>query len=113
MQTYQKPAMTNTQILPSKGKTGPECDFPQRSVNHIAESKIVVRSDFCSGNLARAVRGNQKNHIDLWVEQDAAPYIQGDFYKTWFYFAVTGVPQGEQITFTFRNLNNQVSERHF
>lgn len=67
-------------------------EYPQRTVNYISDSKIIVRSDFCSGNLAKACRGNQKNSIDLWVEQDAAPYIQGDFYKTWFYFSVTGVP---------------------
>jgi len=79
-------------------------------VNHIADSKIVVRSDFCSGNLAKASRSNEgKNQINLWVEQDAAPYMQGDYYKTWFYFSVTGVPHGEQITFTFKNLHNQVS----
>lgn len=40
---------------------------------------------------------------------DSAPFLEGDFYKTWFYFSVTGVPQGEQLTFTFKNLNNQVS----
>ena len=35
--------------------------------------------------------------------------MEGDYYKTWFYFSVTGIPQGELITFTFKNLNNQVS----
>jgi cytosolic carboxypeptidase protein 5 len=30
-----------------------------------------------------------------------------DGYKTWFHFSVHGVPQGEQLTFTFKNLNNQ------
>lgn len=40
---------------------------------------------------------------------DSAPFLEGDFYRTWFYFSVTGVPQGEQLTFTFKNLNNQVS----
>jgi hypothetical protein len=43
------------------------------------------------------------------VSPDAAPYIEGDYYRTWFYFSVAGVPQGDQLTFTFRNLNNQVS----
>ena len=60
------------------------------------ESKIVVRSDFCSGNLAKAARGKDKSTIDLWVTADAEPYFKhSDFYKTWFYFSVTGVPRGE------------------
>ena len=40
------------------------------------------------------------------MSHDGAPY-QDDGYKTWFYFSVKGVPQGEQLTFTFKNLNNQ------
>jgi len=51
----------------------------------------------------------QKNCYDLWVASDAAPHMEGNYYRTWFYFSVTGVPQGEQLTFTFKNLNNQVS----
>jgi hypothetical protein len=39
------------------------------------------------------------------VSHDGAPY-QEDGYKTWFYFSVKGVTQGEQLTFTFKNLNN-------
>jgi hypothetical protein len=69
----------------------------------------VISSDFCSGNLAKAQRGKDKNHIDLWVCADSQPYFNhSDFYKTWFYFSVTGVPRGQSITFTFRNLDNQV-----
>lgn len=76
-------------------------------MNHISDSKIVIRSDFCSGNLSKAYRGNQKNCIDLWVAGDSEPHFKGtDFYRTWFYFSVTGVPQGEQLTFTFKNLHN-------
>jgi hypothetical protein len=79
-------------------------------VNTIPDSKIVIRSDFCSGNLSRACRGREKNQFDLWVAQDSEPHIKNvDYYKTWFYFSITGVPQGEQLTFTFRNLHNQVS----
>ena len=37
-----------------------------------------------------------KSTIDLWVTADAEPYFKhSDFYKTWFYFSVTGVPRGE------------------
>lgn len=81
--------------------------FPSRSVNVIPDSKIVIRSDFCSGNLSKACRGNTKNHFDLWVAADGEPHFKNsEYYKTWFYFSVTGVPQGEQLTFTFKNLNN-------
>ena len=54
-----------------------------------------------------------KNCYDLWVAADSAPFLEGDYYKTWFYFSVTGVPVGEQLTFTFKNLNNQVSSLYF
>lgn len=32
-------------------------DYPSRSVNTFPDSKIVIRSDFCSGNLSKAMRG--------------------------------------------------------
>ena len=83
--------------------------YPSRTRWEIPDSKIVFSSQFCSGNLSRAQRGYQKNTFDLWVAHDAAPHMEGDYYKTWFYFSVTGMPQGELITFTFKNLNNQVS----
>lgn len=67
---------------------------------------VTFDSDFCGGNLSRATRGCQKNEYFLWVSHDGAPY-QDDGYKTWFYFSVTGVPQGENLTFIFKNLNNQ------
>lgn len=51
-------------------------------------------------------RGTQRNEYFLWVSHDGAPYLD-DGYKTWFYFSVRGVPQGEQLTFTFKNLNVQ------
>ena len=76
-------------------------------MNTFADSKIVIRSDFCSGNLSKAYRGSQKNFFDLWVASDSEPHFKNtDFYRTWFYFSVTGVPQGEQLTFTFKNLHN-------
>ena len=60
--------------------------------------------------MARAQRGYQKNFFDIWVSGDAMPHMGDDqYYKTWFYFSVTGVPPGELLTFTFKNLSNQVS----
>ena len=69
----------------------------------------MFNSDFCSGNLARAQRGYLKNSFDLWVASDASPHMESEYYRTWFYFSVTGVPAGEMLTFTFKNLSNQVS----
>lgn len=82
---------------------------PQRMTERFQESKnttITFDSDFCGGNLSKVTRGCQKNEYFLWVSHDGAPY-QDDGYKTWFYFSVTGVPQGENLTFIFKNLNNQ------
>ena len=59
--------------------------------------------------MSKAVKGSQPYSYEIWISPDAAPYINGDLYKTWFYFSVTGIPQGETATFTFKNLNNQVS----
>lgn len=42
----------------------------------------------------------------MWISNDAAPYTDHG-YKTWFYFSIKGVPQGENITFTFKNANEQ------
>ena len=45
--------------------------FPQRTRWQIPDSKVIFSSEFCSGNLARAQRGFQKNSYDLWVCGDA------------------------------------------
>lgn len=68
---------------------------------------MTLSSAFCSGNLSKAVKTGPFTY-DLWISPDAAPYIQGDYYRTWFYFSVSGVPFGETATFNFKNLNNQV-----
>jgi hypothetical protein len=82
---------------------------PERITTTFDEGKevqITFSSDFCSGNMSRVARGNQRGEYLLWISNDTAPYNdQG--YRTWFYFSVKGVPQGEQLTFTFRNLNEQ------
>lgn len=83
--------------------------YPMRTRWEIPDSNIVFSSEFCSGNLARAQRGYLKNTFDLWVASDASPHMEGEYYRTWFYFSVTGMPQGELVTFVFKNLSNQVS----
>ena len=60
--------------------------------------------------MSKAARGYQKNNYDIWVSCDASPHMDGEYYRTWFYFSVTGIPAGELVTFTFKNLSNQVSE---
>jgi len=82
---------------------------PQRMTAKFQESRdtvITFDSDFCSGNLSKVTKGNNKNEYFLWISHDSAPYLE-DGYRTWFYFSVHGVPQGEQLTFTFKNLNVQ------
>jgi len=47
----------------------------------------------------------------LYISEDSLPYTQlsggAQNYRTWFYFNVTGVPEGETVTFSIRNMNNQ------
>jgi len=66
--------------------------FPMRTRWEIPESNIVFSSEFCSGNMSRVQRGFQKNCFDIWISSDASPHVDGDYYRTWFYFSVTGVP---------------------
>lgn len=82
---------------------------PERATAEFNEgknTKIVFSSDFDGGNMSRCCKGNQKNEYLLWISNDCAPY-RDEGYRTWFYFSVKGVPQGEQLTFTFKNLNDQ------
>lgn len=75
-----------------KTTSGAVNEFPSRTVTRIPDSKIIFSSDFCSGNLSKAQRGFNKNNFDLWVAADCEPYFpEGEFYKTWFYFSITGV----------------------
>ncbi len=47
----------------------------------------------------------------MYISEDSLPYtpLQGGAqnYRTWFYYSVSGVPPGETITFSIRNMNNQ------
>jgi cytosolic carboxypeptidase protein 5 len=46
----------------------------------------------------------------LYISEDSLPYTQlsggAQNYRTWFYFNVTGVPEGETVTYSIRNMNN-------
>jgi hypothetical protein len=46
----------------------------------------------------------------MYISEDSLPYTPlqtASNYRTWFYFNVTGVPRGETLTFSMRNMNNQ------
>jgi hypothetical protein len=46
----------------------------------------------------------------MYISEDSLPYTplaSGSNYRTWFYFSVTGVPRGETVIFSMRNMNNQ------
>ena len=77
---------------------------PQRITSKF--DSITFDSNFCSGNLSNVTRGLTRNEFNLWVSADGAPYTSEVGSKTWFYFSVSGVPYGEQLTFTFKNLSN-------
>ena len=61
---------------------------------------------FDSGNLARAVQVTPTTY-HLYISEDCLPYATTGYYKTWFYFSVTGVPKSQTLTFSIRNMNNQ------
>lgn len=70
---------------------------PERITQKFNEGKdtvITFSSDFDSGNMSRVCRGNQRGEYFLWISNDGAPYTENG-YRTWFYFSVKGVPQGE------------------
>jgi len=74
--------------------------------NDFEFDKIRVSSKFDSGNLASCTLVT-KNVFHLTISEDSKPYSTAGHYRTWFYFSVTGVPQGETLTFSMRNMNNQ------
>ncbi len=79
---------------------------PERNTFHFEDSPVVVSSDFCSGNLARCNKVG-KSLLQCYISEDSKPYSTEGHYRTWFYFSVTNVPQGDTITFSMRNMNNQ------
>ena len=41
------------------------------------------------------------------MAEDSLPYMKNaGNYRTWFYYSVSGVKKGEQLTFSVRNMNN-------
>ena len=64
---------------------------------HIGNARAFISADL----LSKVLKGNNRGEYFLWISHDSAPYLE-DGYRTWFYFSVHGVPQGEQLTFTFK-----------
>lgn len=54
----------------------------------------------------KIVRTND-NSFDLYISADSQPYVDELYYKTWFYFSVTGVRPSTVVNFTIRNMKNQ------
>lgn len=44
---------------------------------------------------------------NIWISGDSLPYDPKGHYKTWFYFSVSGVEQGKELSFSVRNMSNQ------
>lgn len=44
---------------------------------------------------------------NIWISADSLPYDPKGHYKTWFYFSVSGVEPGQELTFSVRNMSNQ------
>jgi hypothetical protein len=73
-------------------------------------TSIKLSSQFDSGNLARCTL-QSKNLFHLYISEDSLPYTPltggAQNYRTWFHFSVTGVPRGDTVIFSIRNMNNQ------
>jgi hypothetical protein len=83
---------------------------PQQNTFVFPSSGIKISSQFDSGNLARCMQ-QSKNLFHMYISEDSLPYTPlpagCQNYRTWFYFSVTGVPKGETVIFSMRNMNNQ------
>eukprot|EP00357_Protocruzia_adherens_P000565 CAMPEP_0115022640 /NCGR_PEP_ID=MMETSP0216-20121206/31702_1 /TAXON_ID=223996 /ORGANISM="Protocruzia adherens, Strain Boccale" /LENGTH=1017 /DNA_ID=CAMNT_0002395425 /DNA_START=142 /DNA_END=3195 /DNA_ORIENTATION=- len=64
------------------------------------------RSDFDSGNCARVDRLGA-NSYGIWTAPDCVGTPNETPCRTWFYFSVNSVSQGETLTFCVKNINNQ------
>jgi len=79
--------------------------------------KIMISSDFCSGNLSRAEEGDEEGCVsliyltisqyNLWISTDSLPYFKFCGFRTWFYFGVKGTEKDEVLRFTIKNMNHQ------
>jgi hypothetical protein len=57
--------------------------------------------------MSKCTVGNKGSLFNIWISGDSLPFVKEGHYRTWFYFSVTGVKQGESVTFSIRNMGNQ------
>lgn len=70
------------------------------------EDVLTFSSQFDSGNMRNCSKGDNPNQYNIWISADSLPYDPKGHYKTWFYFSVSGVEPGKEITFSVRNMSN-------
>ena len=65
----------------------------------------MVSSEFDSGNLARCVPDEKDpKFLNCYLAGDGLPYTNVGHYRTWFYFSVKGVQNGETLTFSIKGM---------
>ncbi|CDW91354.1 cytosolic carboxypeptidase-like protein 5 [Stylonychia lemnae] len=79
---------------------------PQQNIFRFENSSILISSNFDSGNLAFCNRYD-RSIFSLGMCTDSQPFKQDGQYRTWFHFRVTGVPQGDSLTFNIKQMNHQ------
>ena len=78
---------------------------PQQICRTFEDWGVTISSMFDSGNLFE-VKKTADNCFDLYISSDSKPYVDEIYYKSWFYFSITGVRPSTGITFTIRNMKN-------
>jgi len=67
---------------------------------------VTISSRFDGGNLEECEQVGY-NNFDLFISPDSAPYADEELYRSFYQFLVTGVPNGDTLSFSIRNMKNQ------
>ena len=77
---------------------------PQQNTWHL-KGGLTVSSEFDSGNLSRCIQAEGDNsHMTCYMNGDGLPYSNVGHYRTWFYFSVQGVKNGDTMTFAIKGM---------
>ena len=77
---------------------------PQQNTFHMNRG-ITISSEFDSGNLSRCVQSDSDyKHFTCYMSGDGLPYTNVGHYRTWFYFNVKGVQNGDTCTFAIKGM---------